>query len=137
MDIHPTYNCLLKRSWIHEDGDVPSILHQNLKFVKNKKLVVAGGEKALLVRHLSSFTYVEAKEEVGTPFQALSFVDEMKTGASMSSLKDAQEFIQVGRLLKTRTGLGWDFSKGHSTPTPRLCNKFSIVDGSFMGMINT
>ena len=60
MDIHPAYNCLLGRPWIHEAGAVTSTLHQKLKFVKNGKLVIVGGEKALLVSHLSSFSYVEA-----------------------------------------------------------------------------
>ena len=68
MDIHPTYSCLLERPWIHEAGTVTSTLHQKLKFVKNDKLIVVGGEKALLVSHMSSFIYVDAKEEVGTPF---------------------------------------------------------------------
>jgi hypothetical protein len=68
MDIHPTYSCLLGRPWIHEAGVVTSTLHQKLKFVKNKKLVVVGGEKALLVSHLSSFSYIDAEDEVGTPF---------------------------------------------------------------------
>ncbi|XP_050916483.1 uncharacterized protein LOC127131612 [Lathyrus oleraceus] len=64
---------------------------------KNGKLVIIGGEKELLVSHLSSFTYVEAEEAIGTLFQAL-YVDNMiqKTKASMSSLKDAQEIIQAG-----------------------------------------
>ncbi|KAI5406185.1 hypothetical protein KIW84_052797 [Lathyrus oleraceus] len=43
MDIHPSYSCLLGRPWIHEAGVVTSTLHQKLKFVKNKKLVVVGG----------------------------------------------------------------------------------------------
>lgn len=94
MDIHPTYSCLLGRPWIHEVGDVTSMLHQKLKFVKNGKLVVVGGEKALLVTHLSSFTYVEAEEEIGTPLQALSVDDQIqKAGASISSPKDAQEVV--------------------------------------------
>ncbi|KAI5436041.1 hypothetical protein KIW84_022471 [Lathyrus oleraceus] len=76
MDIHPTYNCLLGRSCIHEAGVMTSTLHQKLKFVKKGKLVVFGGEKALLVSHLSSFA------------------------APMSSLKDAQEAIQVGSIDK-------------------------------------
>jgi hypothetical protein len=87
----------LERPWIHEAGAVTSTLHQKLKFVKNGKLVVVGGEKALLVSHLSSFTYVDAEEEVGTSFQALSIADEMKkTGAPMSSLKDTREAIEAG-----------------------------------------
>ncbi|KAI5409968.1 hypothetical protein KIW84_055435 [Lathyrus oleraceus] len=47
---------------------VTSTLHQKLKFVKNGKLVIVGGEKALLLSHLSYFSYVEAEDEVGTPF---------------------------------------------------------------------
>lgn len=94
MDIHPAYNCLLGKPWIHEAGVVTSKLHQKLKFVKNDNLVVVGGDKALLVSHLSSFTYVETEEEVGTPFQAVSIAEEVqKTGASMSSLKYAREII--------------------------------------------
>ncbi|KAI5431078.1 hypothetical protein KIW84_035296 [Lathyrus oleraceus] len=54
------------RPWIHEAGAVTSTLHQKLKFVKNDKLVIVGGEKALLISHLSSFTYVDAEEQVGT-----------------------------------------------------------------------
>ncbi|KAI5443647.1 hypothetical protein KIW84_012336 [Lathyrus oleraceus] len=49
MDIHLAYSCLLRRPWIHEVGAVTSILHQKLKFVKNDKLIVVSGEKALLI----------------------------------------------------------------------------------------
>lgn len=58
MDIHPTYSCLLGRPWIHEARAVTTTLHQKLKFVKNEKLVIMGGEKAMLVSYLSSFSYV-------------------------------------------------------------------------------
>jgi len=68
MDIHPSYSCLLGRPWIHEAGSVTSTQHQKLKFVKITKLVVVGGEKALLVSHLSSFSYIDVEDEVGTPF---------------------------------------------------------------------
>ena len=94
MDIHPAYSCLLGRLWIHEAGAVTSILHQKLKFVKNGKPVIVGGEKALLVSHLSSFSYVKAEDEVGTPFQALSIVVEKRVGAPMSSLKDAKKIVE-------------------------------------------
>ncbi|KAI5410069.1 hypothetical protein KIW84_055521 [Lathyrus oleraceus] len=60
MDIHSSYSCLLGRPWIHEAGAVTSTLHQKLKFVKNKKLVVVGGEKALL-RASSFASYKDAK----------------------------------------------------------------------------
>ena len=64
--------------------------------MKNGKLVIVGREKALLVSHLSSFRYVEVEEEVGTPFQALSIAEVKKTGAPMSSFKDAQKIIKDG-----------------------------------------
>ncbi|KAI5396078.1 hypothetical protein KIW84_062320 [Lathyrus oleraceus] len=123
MDIHPAYKCLLGRPWIHETGAVTSTLHQKLKFVKNGKLVIIGGEKALLVSHLSSFSYVEAEDEVGTPFQALSIAEEKRVGTPMSSFKDTQKIVedgisdQWGQMIevtkhKSRVGLG--FQRGSS-----------------------
>lgn len=96
MDIHPTYSCLLGRPWIHEAWAVTSTLHPKLKFVKNGKLVIVGGEYAMLVSHLSSFSYIGVDEVVGTPFQALSIVDNIvkKNRASMTSLKDSQQVVE-------------------------------------------
>lgn len=97
MDIHPAYSCLLGRPWIHEADDVTSTLNQKLKIFKNGKLVIVGGEKTLMVSHLSSFMYVKAKEVVGTPLQALSVANVIqKTEASISSLKDAQDIVKAG-----------------------------------------
>ncbi|KAI5445720.1 hypothetical protein KIW84_013809 [Lathyrus oleraceus] len=98
MDIHPTYSCLLGRPWIHEAGAVTSALHQKLKFVKNGKLVIVGGEKALLVSHLSSLSYVEAEDEVGTMFQALPIAAKKRVGAPISSLKDAKKIVEEGNV---------------------------------------
>ena len=53
MDIHLAYNCLLGRQWIHEVEAVTSTLHHKLKFVKNGKLVIMGGDQTMLVSHLS------------------------------------------------------------------------------------
>ena len=78
----------ISRPWIHEAGAVTSTLHQKLKFVKNKKLVVVGGEGALLVSHLSSLSYIDAEVEVGTPFQALSIAEPIeKRTPSFASYK--------------------------------------------------
>ena len=77
-----------------------------------------------MVSHMSSFSYVEAEDEVGTPFQALSIAVEKRVGAPMSSLRDAKKIVeegnvdQWGRMVevsdnKGRTGLG--FQKGSST----------------------
>ena len=119
MDIHPSYSCLLSRPWIHEAGAVTSTLHQKLKFVKNKKLVVVGGEKALLVSHLSSFSYIDAEDEVGTQFQALSIDKPIeKKSPSFTSYRDAKLAIECGAVAglgkmielednKSRAGIGY------------------------------
>ncbi|KAI5435561.1 hypothetical protein KIW84_022106 [Lathyrus oleraceus] len=119
MDIHPSYSCLLGRPWIHEAGAVTSTLHQKLKFVKNKKLVVVGGEKALLISHLSSFSYIDAEDEVGTPFQALSIDKPIeKKSPSFASYRDAKLAIECGAVAglgkmielednKSRAGIGY------------------------------
>ena len=57
MDIPASYSCLLGRPWIHEAGAVTSTLHQKLKFVSHGKLIIVNGESALLVSHLSAFSY--------------------------------------------------------------------------------
>ncbi|KAI5409580.1 hypothetical protein KIW84_055127 [Lathyrus oleraceus] len=58
--------------------------------------------KQLLVKwtfhHLSSFSYIEAKDKVGTPFQALSITAEKRFGAPMSSLKDAKKIMEEGNV---------------------------------------
>ena len=98
MDIQASYSCLLGRPWIHEAGAVTSTLHQKLKFVKNGRLVTVNGEEALLVSHLSAFSFIGADNVEGTSFQGLA----METGtaersrASISSLKDAQRVVQAG-----------------------------------------
>ncbi|KAI5436231.1 hypothetical protein KIW84_022630 [Lathyrus oleraceus] len=85
---------------------VTSTLHQKLKFFKNKKLVVVGGEKALLVSHLSSFSNIDVEDEVGTLFQALSIAEPSKKGtSSFASYNDAKFPIEHG----TTTGLGQMF----------------------------
>ncbi|KAI5411746.1 hypothetical protein KIW84_056714 [Lathyrus oleraceus] len=119
MDIHPSYSCLLGRPWIHEAGALTSTLHQKLKFVKNKKLVVVGGQKALLVSHLSSFSYIVAEDEVGTPFQALFIAEPIeKKSPSFASYRDAKLATECGTIAglgkvielednKSRAGIGY------------------------------
>jgi len=98
MDIQAAYSSLLGRPWIHEAGEVTSTLHQKLKFVKNGKLVTVGGEQAMLISHLSSFSFIGFDVEDGTSFQGLSIEDEStrKSGTSISSFKDAQKVVQDG-----------------------------------------
>lgn len=53
----------------------------------------------MLISHLSSFSVIEVNEDdVVTPFQALSFVDDIKKSeTSITSFKDAQQVIQKGQ----------------------------------------
>jgi hypothetical protein len=97
MDIQASYSCLLGRPWIHEAGAVTSTLHQKLKFVQNGKLVTVNGEEALLVSQLSSFSFIGADSVEGTSFQGLVVEEEntKKSGASISSRKDAKNIIQA------------------------------------------
>ncbi|KAI5425081.1 hypothetical protein KIW84_031036 [Lathyrus oleraceus] len=138
MDIHPSYSCLLGRPWIHEAGAVTSTLHQQLKFVKNKKLVVIGGEKDLLVSHLSSFSYIDAKDEVGTLFQALSIAKpSRKRLSSFVSYNDAKLAIEhgattgLGKMIKlednkSRAGIRLIKPIEHNDPTPSPNFDFSV-----------
>ena len=66
MDIQAAYSCLLGRPWIHEAWAVTSTLHQKLKFVTNGKLVTMSGEQALMISHLSNFSYISAEDVEGT-----------------------------------------------------------------------
>ena len=53
MDISPAYSCLLGWPWIHSVGVVPSTLHQKLKFVVERQLIIVSGEEDILVSCLS------------------------------------------------------------------------------------
>jgi len=56
------------------------------------------GEEALLVSHLSAFSFIGADHVEGTSFQGLAMETGIaeKSGASISSLKDAQRVVQAG-----------------------------------------
>ncbi|XP_050889611.1 uncharacterized protein LOC127094889 [Lathyrus oleraceus] len=123
IDIHPAYSCLLGRLWIHKAGEVTLTLHQKLKFINNGKLVIMGGEQAMLVSHLSLFSYIDVDEVEGTSFQALPIdnIAAKKNEESMSSLKDTQHVLKncqstkwgrVVELAKNKNRAGLGFSPG-------------------------
>jgi hypothetical protein len=89
MNIQASYSCLLGRPWIHEAGAVTSTLHQKLKYVREGKLVIVNGEEALLVSHLSAFSFISVDGSDGTSFQGLSigdFVFNVPNGRWLDSL---------------------------------------------------
>ncbi|KAH1243488.1 hypothetical protein GmHk_07G020558 [Glycine max] len=72
---HHHETCFYSRPWIHSVGVVQSMLHQKLKFVVERQLVIVLGEEDVLVSCLSSAPYVEVVEEtLETSFQALEIV---------------------------------------------------------------
>ena len=123
MDIQASYSCLLGRPWIHEAGAVTSTLHQKLKFVSHGKLITVSGESALLVSHLSAFSYIGGSDTEGSSFQGLSAVGEIReVETCMASLKDAQKVVQSGKAEgwgqlvqlpenKRKEGLGFSVSR--------------------------
>jgi len=130
MDIQASYSCLLGRPWIHEAGAVTSTLHQKLKFVSHEKLITVNGESALLVSHLSAFSYIGGNSIEGSSFQGLSAEGEVREFETcMASLKDAQKIVRSGRAEgwgqlvqlpenKRKEGLGFSASRpGVFNPT--------------------
>lgn len=98
MDIPASYSCLLGRPWIHEAGAVTSTLHQKLKFVSHGKLITVSGESALLVSHLSAFSYISGGDVDEASVQGFSVEENAKKGGTcMASLKDAQRLVQKGK----------------------------------------
>jgi hypothetical protein len=62
MDIHPFYNLLLGKPWIHSAGAVTSSLHQCLKYIANGVLVIVKAEETIsMVRNLV-VPFIEAED---------------------------------------------------------------------------
>jgi hypothetical protein len=62
MDIHPSYNILLGRPWIHAARAVASSLHQRVKFIINGNLVTVRVEETLSMMGNVSIPYIETEE---------------------------------------------------------------------------
>ncbi|XP_038999865.1 uncharacterized protein LOC120125518 [Hibiscus syriacus] len=76
MDIHPNYNCLLGRPWIHMVGAVPSSLHQKLRFIMERTLITIKAEEEIIASITTDMPYVEVNENaLESSFQSLEFVN--------------------------------------------------------------
>jgi len=66
-------------------------------------LITVSGEEALLVSHLSAFSFIGADETEGTSFQGLTVEGKKpeKNEVSFATWKSAQKVVQEG------TGVGW------------------------------
>ena len=81
MDILPSYNCLVRRPWIHIAGAVPSTLHQKIKFVTEGQLVCVSVEEDMIAATSSGAPYVETNEKaMECSLRSLEFVNAMYVG---------------------------------------------------------
>jgi len=120
---------------------VTSTLHQKLKFVSHGKLITVNGESALLVSHMSAFSYISGGDVDEASVQGFSAEGSSRKGETcMASLKDDQKLVQEGKAEgwgqlvqlpknKRKEGLGF------STYKSRVVNP---IEGTFhsAGFIN-
>ena len=86
-DINPSYNYFLGRPWIHMVGVVPSILHQKVKFVVEKSLIIVVAEEDMIATTTVATPYLEVKEDaIECSFRSFEI-------ATATSTKDEQEAL--------------------------------------------
>ena len=134
MDIPASYSFLLGRPWIHEAGAVTSTLHQKLKFVSHGKLITVNRESALMVSHLSAFSYISGGDMDEASVQGFFVQGNARKGETcMASLKYALKLLQKGKTAgwgqlvqlpenKGKEGLGFSTHKPRVIVTPRYPN---------------
>jgi hypothetical protein len=62
MDIHPSYNILLGRPWIHAVGAVASSLHQCLKYIMNGMLITVKAEETVSMIKNMAIPFIKAED---------------------------------------------------------------------------
>lgn len=75
MDIHPSYNMLLGRPWIHAAQAIASSLHQRVEFIINGNLMTVKAEEALNMVRNMSVPYVEVEESNDRNLHAFEVVN--------------------------------------------------------------
>ncbi|XP_075076723.1 uncharacterized protein LOC142163348 [Nicotiana tabacum] len=66
LDMDISYNFLLGRPWIHAMGDIPSTLHQMVKFEHEDQEIVVHGEDEQSIYRDPSVPCLEARERAST-----------------------------------------------------------------------
>ena len=74
MDIHPSYNILLGRSWIHAARAVTSSLHQCLKYIANKMITVKAEEIVSMIKNVV-VRFIELEDCKGEYIHAFKVVN--------------------------------------------------------------
>lgn len=74
MDVHPPYFILLRRPLIHSTRVIPSIVHQQLKYVISRTLVTIKVKESLKISRNITILYIETKKVVETSFHSFEIV---------------------------------------------------------------
>ncbi|XP_077215620.1 uncharacterized protein LOC143850238 [Tasmannia lanceolata] len=64
LDIKASFLLLLGRPWLHKVGDIPSSLHQKLKFIRNNRVITVKADPDLEVGQISQVGTSEKKGDV-------------------------------------------------------------------------
>ncbi|XP_039022787.1 uncharacterized protein LOC120155295 [Hibiscus syriacus] len=130
MDIHPTYNCLLGRPWIHSAGAVPSSLHQKLKFVVDGQLICVSAEEEDVPTELLRLVEKEDKqilphkEEVETVNLGTDEeIKEVKIGTTLT-VQIKQELINL--LQEFKDIFAWSYQDMPGLSTDIVIHKLPI-----------
>ncbi|XP_052874578.1 uncharacterized protein LOC108455065 [Gossypium arboreum] len=114
MDITPSYNCLLRRPWIHSVGVVPSSLHQKVKFIMDSLLVTIVGEEDIVASISTDTPYIEvSKDTVECSFRSFELINSTFVAKGnkipvpkLSRNTQMRIELTVGKGARARKGLG-------------------------------
>jgi len=62
MDIHSSYNILLGRRWIHTTEAMASLLHQYLKYIMNRMLIIVKTEETISIIRNVAIPFIKAED---------------------------------------------------------------------------
>ncbi|KAL4269831.1 hypothetical protein GQ457_HM001630 [Hibiscus cannabinus] len=112
MDIKPTYNFLLGRSWIHSAGAVPSSLHRKLKYISDGRLITVSAEEDIIASISSNAPYVRVDQDsFECSFRSLEFMNATFIAeGSRISIPKLPKTTRMG--IKLIVGKGARFSRG-------------------------
>ncbi|PKI71989.1 hypothetical protein CRG98_007605 [Punica granatum] len=74
LDIPNAFSLLLARPWIHAADDVPSSLHQKLKFFVKDKLITVNGEEDYAIYKETTVPYISIGEDQSIPFYSFDTI---------------------------------------------------------------
>ncbi|XP_048133429.1 uncharacterized protein LOC125314640 [Rhodamnia argentea] len=111
LDIPSAFNLLLRFPWIHNAGAVPSSLHQKIKFVVKRKLVIIHGEEDHRIFNETVIPYIEPAHNEEDSYHAFELVQTIH--ASPESPLPVPEMSTASLMVaKVMIGNGFEPDKG-------------------------